>query len=158
MVSTGTCNGCPVCRTALATTRIEPIVARQCPRCEAELWEVGQAGGSVFWVRRPEQSAAEFIAALGGPRRGLSPMNIASLLRSADHFDLFELLLRSLDHGLAAMRYDGRPALSCRGPVELPSSVRDPRKAAYHAAMSKKWAEAAEHAWLPVAPDPPGPD
>jgi hypothetical protein len=73
-------------------------------------------------------------------------------LRSVDY------QLRSLDHGLAAMRYDGRPAFSCRGPVELPSSVRDPRKAAYHAAMSDKWAEAAEHAWLPVAPDPPEPD
>jgi hypothetical protein len=92
MVSTGTCNGCPVCGTALATTRVEPIAARQCPRCDAEFWEVGQAGGSVFWVGRPEQSAAEFIAALAGPRLGLSPLNIASFLRSADQFDLFELL------------------------------------------------------------------
>jgi hypothetical protein len=73
-------------------------------------------------------------------------------LRSVDY------QLRSLDHGLAAMRYDGRPAFPCRGPVERPSAVRDPTKAAYHAAMSRKWAEAAERAWLPVAPDPPEPD
>jgi hypothetical protein len=73
-------------------------------------------------------------------------------LRSVDY------QLRSLDHGLAAMRYDGRPVFPCRGPVELPSSVCDPTKAAYHAAMSQKWAEAAEHAWLPVPHDPPEPD
>jgi hypothetical protein len=71
---------------------VERIVTRRCPRCEAELREVGQAGGSVFLVRRPEQSAAEFIAALAGPQLGLSPLNIASFLRSADQFDLFELL------------------------------------------------------------------
>jgi hypothetical protein len=73
-------------------------------------------------------------------------------LRSLDY------QLRSLDHGLAAMRYDGRPVFSCRGPVEFPSLFRNPRKAAHHAAMSRKWAEAAEHAWLPITPDPPEPD
>jgi hypothetical protein len=72
-------------------------------------------------------------------------------LRSLDY------QLRALDHSLAAMRYDGRPALSCRGPIELPSSVCNPRRAAYHAAKSRKWAEAAEHAWLPVTPEPPEP-
>jgi hypothetical protein len=68
--------------------------------------------------------------------------------------------LRSLNHGLAAMSDDGRPAFSCRGPFEFPSLVRNrnPRKAVYHAAMSRKWAEAAERAWLPVTPDPPEPD
>ena len=68
--------------------------------------------------------------------------------------------LQSLVHSLAAMRFDGRgPQLhSCRGPYEPPPSVRNPRKVAYHAAMSRKWAGAAEQPWLPVAPDPPMPE
>src|SRR5262249_54765626 len=33
-----------------------------------------------------------------------------------------------------------------------------PAHAAYHAAMKKKYREAASHPWLPVAPDPPPPE
>jgi hypothetical protein len=66
--------------------------------------------------------------------------------------------LRSLDHSIGAARYDGRGVVSCRGPIELPSSVDNPRRAAHHAAMSRKWADAAEHPWLPVEPDPPEPE
>jgi hypothetical protein len=66
--------------------------------------------------------------------------------------------LRSLDHSLSAVRFDGTGLPACRGPFQLPSTVRNPGKAAYHAAMGRKWAEAAKHAWLPVAPDPPEPD
>jgi hypothetical protein len=65
--------------------------------------------------------------------------------------------LRSIGHGIAAARYDGRGVVSCRGPLEPPSAVRNPSRAAYHAAMSRKWADAAEHPWLPVEPDPPEP-
>ena len=65
--------------------------------------------------------------------------------------------LRSLDHSLAAMRYEGRNLASCRGRPEPRRSFRNPSKAAYHAAMSRKWSEAAEHASLPVGPDPPAP-
>ena len=66
--------------------------------------------------------------------------------------------LRSLDHGLSAMRYDGRGLPSCWGPFELPSLVRNPRRSAYHTAMSRKWANAAEHPWFSLEPDPPEPD
>jgi hypothetical protein len=66
--------------------------------------------------------------------------------------------LRALAHNLSAMRFDGRGLPSCHGPYEDPSSVYNPGKAAYHTAMARKWAEAAKHAWLPVAPDPPEPD
>ena len=65
--------------------------------------------------------------------------------------------LRSIAHTIGAARYDGTGVVSCRGPYELPSSVYNPRRAAYHAAMSRKWADAAEHPWLPVEPDPPEP-
>ena len=65
--------------------------------------------------------------------------------------------LRAIDHTIGAARYDGTGVVSCRGSYELPSSVYNPRKAAYHAAMSRKWADAAEHSWLPVKPDPPEP-
>lgn len=66
--------------------------------------------------------------------------------------------LRSLDHSLAAMRYEGRRVESRFGPLEDPSSVRDPRKAAYHHAMARKWGNAAQHPWLPVEPDPLEPE
>ena len=65
--------------------------------------------------------------------------------------------LRAIDHTIGAARYDGTGVVSCIGPYEDPSSVYNPRKAAYHAAMSQKWADAAEHPWLPVKPDPPKP-
>jgi hypothetical protein len=65
--------------------------------------------------------------------------------------------LRAIDHTIGAARYDGTGVVSCIGPYEDPSSVYNPRRAAYHAAMSRKWADAAEHPWLPVKPDPPEP-
>jgi hypothetical protein len=65
--------------------------------------------------------------------------------------------LRSFDHSISAAEYDGRRVGPCRGLFELPSTVRNPSKAAYHTAMARKWAEAAKHAWFPVAPDPPEP-
>jgi hypothetical protein len=34
---------------------------------------------------------------------------------------------------------------------------KNPRKAAYHAAMLRKWKRAADYPWLPVEPDPPEP-
>jgi hypothetical protein len=68
--------------------------------------------------------------------------------------------LRALGHNLSAMKFDGRGAMSCRGPEfpDFPCTVRDPSKAAYHTAMARKWAEAAKHPWFPIAPDLPEPD
>jgi hypothetical protein len=66
--------------------------------------------------------------------------------------------LRAINHTIGAARYDGTGVVSCRGPYEHPSSDYNPRKAAYHAAMARKWAAAAEHPWLPVAPNPAEPE
>ncbi len=63
--------------------------------------------------------------------------------------------LRSLDHGLAAMSYSGQRGFSRCAPLVPPSTDRNLRKAAYHTAMARKWAVAAEYPWFPVAPDPP---
>ena len=41
---------------------------------------------------------------------------------------------------------------------DLGPDFKNPRKAAYHAAMLRKWERACNYPWLPVEPDPPGPD
>jgi hypothetical protein len=66
--------------------------------------------------------------------------------------------LRAINHTIGAARYDGTGVVSCIEPYELPSSVYNPSKVAFHAAMSRKWADAAERPWLPVKPDPPEPE
>jgi hypothetical protein len=83
---------CPVCRTILSSERSEPIVVRQCPRCEACLWEVAFPSGTAFFVRRPGQSTAEFLAVLAGPRLGVSERSIAAFLRGADSLDMVEFM------------------------------------------------------------------
>ena len=65
---------------------------------------------------------------------------------------------RSVEHSLLAIKYEGRGSPPCLGMAGTLCLDRNPSKAAYHAAVSRKWAEAAEHAWLPVAADPPEPD
>jgi hypothetical protein len=65
--------------------------------------------------------------------------------------------LRASDHVLIASIY-GRdseepPVVYC---FNTPPP-RDPRKAAYHAALARKWSRAAARPWLPVAADPPEP-
>jgi hypothetical protein len=47
----------------------------------------------VFFVRRPDQSAAEFLEALAGPALGLSERNIVSSWQGADSLDLVELMM-----------------------------------------------------------------
>jgi hypothetical protein len=93
MGSTGTRDGCPVCKTALGAAASEPIAERQCPRCAAALWALNLPSGPLFFVRRPDQSCAEFIAELAGPALGISAHQAASLLIGADRFDLTELLV-----------------------------------------------------------------
>ena len=41
---------------------------------------------------------------------------------------------------------------------DLGPDFRNLRKAAYHAAMFRKWERACNYPWLPVEPDPPEPD
>ena len=90
---TGQRVGCPVCRTALAAVRSEAIAEEQCPRCQADLWAVAFPSGPVFFVRRPGQSAAEFIEALAGRGLGLSQPEIVSCWQGADSLDLVELMM-----------------------------------------------------------------
>ena len=59
MGSSGTRDGCPACKTALADAPAEPIAEHQCPRCAAALWALDLPFGSLFFVRRPDQSCAE---------------------------------------------------------------------------------------------------
>ena len=92
MDSTGARGGCPVCQVALAASPSEPIAERECPRCEAGLWTLSLPSGPTFFVRRPGQSCAEFIAALAGPAVGVSARDIALLLQDADPFDIVEFL------------------------------------------------------------------
>lgn len=92
MASAGAHDGCPICRTALAAAPSEPIAERRCPRCEAGLWVLALPSGPTFFVRRPGQSAAEFLAALAGPGLGLSAPDIASFLRGADSLDMVEFM------------------------------------------------------------------
>jgi hypothetical protein len=47
----------------------------------------------VFFVRRPGQSAVEFIKTLAGPGLGLSERDRVSSLRGADSLDLIEFLM-----------------------------------------------------------------
>jgi len=46
----------------------------------------------VFFVRRPDQSAAEFLATLAGPGLAASEQDIASFLEDADFLDMVEFL------------------------------------------------------------------
>jgi hypothetical protein len=61
------------------------MAEERCPRCEADLWALALILGPVFFVRRPGQSADEFINALTG--HALSESDIAWSLRGADSLD-----------------------------------------------------------------------
>jgi hypothetical protein len=64
---------------------------------------------------------------------------------------------RALDHSLAASVY-GRDAAEPTAPYCFdPPPPRDPARAAYHAALARKWSNAAQRAWLPVADEPSPP-
>jgi hypothetical protein len=83
---------CPVCRTILSSGLSEPIAEWRCPRCEACLWSLAFPSGTAFYIRRPGQSAAEFLTLLAGPALGASVLDIDVFLRSADSFDIVEFL------------------------------------------------------------------
>jgi hypothetical protein len=90
MARTSARNACPVCLAALASLSSQPVAESRCPRCEAELWEVALPTAPIFFVRRPDESVAEFVSALAGRALGASEHDIASFLRDADSLDMIE--------------------------------------------------------------------
>lgn len=92
MAPAGVRLGCPACRTALAAEPSGTVAECRCPRCEAGLWALALPSGPVFFVRRPGQSAAEFVAALAGPGLGASAEDVVTFLRGADALDMAEFM------------------------------------------------------------------
>ena len=68
------------------------VSERRCPRCSADLWVVAFSRGPVFFPRRPGESVADLLVALGGPALGSSASELEAALQGADHFDVVELL------------------------------------------------------------------
>jgi hypothetical protein len=93
MALTGERRRCPLCRAALWAPPAEPLGRQDCPRCGADLWAGGFSDGPVFLPRRPGQSPSDFLAALAGPRLGLSADEMAAALAGADDLDLVELVM-----------------------------------------------------------------
>jgi len=92
MVPTCARDGCPFCRSALAAAGSEAVAEKSCPRCGADLWVLVLSSGPWFFVRRPDQTIAEFLFALAGSKLGMSVHDISSILRSADSLDTVEIL------------------------------------------------------------------
>src|SRR5687768_4101862 len=67
---TGARGCCPACRAALWVPASELLGEWRCPRCGADLWVVVFSRGPVFFPRRPGESLADLLAALGGPTLG----------------------------------------------------------------------------------------
>ena len=66
----------------------------------------------------------------------------------------FEFAVKAMSHTTLAVAYEtGRPIGSLRERARV-----NPRKAAYHAALARKYEYAASRPWLPVLPDPPEPE
>lgn len=114
MPPTGRRAGCPVCRTALAGIGSEPVEEQRCPRCGADLWALALPSGPTLFVRRPGQSAAEFIDALVGPVLGAAGTGILSPTEGADSLDLLELMaeIEAAWRLSEDMRYD--PMYDCQ--------------------------------------------
>ncbi len=85
-------NRCPLCRAALWADDAETIGTKKCPRCGAELW-VLVGSGPAFYVRQPGHSKPAFLATL----EGCSEEEMEQTLRSADSFDLVELVMEIED-------------------------------------------------------------
>lgn len=60
---------------------------------------------------------------------------------------------RALDHAVRERAF----ATGSSGCFTLACAI-NPRKAAYHADLARKYEWAAEYPWLPVPPDPPEPE
>jgi hypothetical protein len=104
MAVTGVRRRCPACRAALAAPATELVGERRCPRCSADLWVVVFSHGPVFFPRRPGESLADLLVALGGPALGACASELEATMRGADHFDIVELLWE-VEEGLRARGY-----------------------------------------------------
>src|SRR5260370_29878848 len=104
MTVTGARGRCPACRAALAAPTTELVGERRCPRCSADLWVVAFSDGRVFFPRRPGESLADLLVALGGAALGACASELEAAMRGADHFDMVELLWE-VEEGLRARGY-----------------------------------------------------
>lgn len=89
---TGARECCPACRAALWLPHSELLGERRCPRCGADLWVVVFSRGPVFFPRRPGESLADLLAALGGPALDTCASELEAVLQGADYFDVVEIL------------------------------------------------------------------
>jgi hypothetical protein len=85
-------NRCPVCRTTLWAPVADAMGSKDCPRCGAELWVFIGSVGPIFVVRQPGQSALGFLASLAAKVEGTTAGDMEAALKSADRFDLIELV------------------------------------------------------------------
>jgi hypothetical protein len=83
---------CPICRAALSIGPSEMISEAGCPRCLGKLWGIACASGTVFFIRRPEQSRDEFAISTMESLLAWPPGDFRAMLRSADSLDRVELL------------------------------------------------------------------
>lgn len=88
----GARGGCPVCRAPLWAPPSEFLGDKRCPRCSAELWAAEFSRGPVFFLRRPGESLADFLALMMGPVFGVGANEIEAALQGADSFDKVEML------------------------------------------------------------------
>ena len=65
--------------------------------------------------------------------------------------------LRALDHTLSEAVYTYGQWPGCSAFLRPEPPPVDLKRAAYHAAMVRKWSAASDRPWLPVVPDPPRP-
>jgi hypothetical protein len=81
-------------------------------------------------------------------------------LRRAQDHEVLEIISRTSERAhreLAGMRGGSGPGAEDVRAKDLRNIAYLSRMAAYHAAMARKYKYAANHPWLPVAPDPPEP-
>ena len=87
----GSLEHCPFCRTALPAPA-SAYGEAQCPQCEGQLWYLGLASGSTFFIRRAAESIYDLMASLAGPRYGFTAQDLEITLRDADSLDVVEFV------------------------------------------------------------------
>jgi hypothetical protein len=103
MSTTGAADRCPTCGAPLWAPPAEPFGSRRCPRCGAELWVVGFSSGPRFFVRRPGESLADFVADLAAGRLGPAD-EVGAALKTIDSLDLVEFILELEERGQAGFQ------------------------------------------------------
>lgn len=84
---------CPVCRTSLWSPATDTMGSLRCPRCEAELWAFASRRGPMVFVRRPGESALDFLASLTATRYGTTAEEMMETISGMDELDLVELIV-----------------------------------------------------------------